>query len=147
MTKTSDESEPMETELDRSAQERLIIVSNRLPYRASHDAEGHITLERSVGGLASGLGPLHEQDGNLWIGWMGDTADFDEAEQADVAARLAACGCLPVLLDPADAKHTTKGFRTQPFGRCSTDSRSSFVSTKQNGKPTAASMSDSATRS
>lgn len=109
MTKTSDESEPMETELDRSAQERLIIVSNRLPYRASHDAEGHITLERSVGGLASGLGPLHEQDGNLWIGWMGDTADFDEAEQADVAARLAACGCLPVLLDPADAEAYYEG--------------------------------------
>lgn len=79
----------METELDPGARERLIIVSNRLPYRASRDAEGGIALERSVGGLASGLGPMHEQDGNLWIGWMGDTTAFDEAERADLAGQLA----------------------------------------------------------
>ena len=60
-------------------------MSNRLPYRFEDDGEGGFELERSVGGLATGLGPLHEQDGNLWIGW----ADADARMGDDERARLA----------------------------------------------------------
>lgn len=91
---------------------RLIIVSNRLPYRVEKAAplksdrsyeelleETDIQLERSVGGLASALGPLHEQSGSLWIG-MADLskADSTDDERRDYEQELAEHGCIPVYL-------------------------------------------------
>ena len=99
----------METVLDRDARQRLIIVSNRLPYRVACDGEGGVSLERSVGGLASGLGPLHEQKGNLWIGWSGEVDALSGEERARAADALAERGCLPVALDEGDAEAYYEG--------------------------------------
>ena len=50
------------------AKGRVVIVSNRLPLRMEDDGKGGLRAVRNVGGLATGLGPLHEREGNLWIG-------------------------------------------------------------------------------
>ena len=89
---------------------RLIIVSNRLPYRFEDDGEGGFTFERSVGGLATGLGPLHEQDGNLWIGWADADACMDEEERAHLSAALGERACRAVFLDEDDAEAYYEGF-------------------------------------
>ena len=125
---------------EASAQDagRLIIVSNRLPYRFEDDGEGGFAFARSVGGLATGLGPLHEQDGNLWIGWADADACMDEEERAHLSAALGERACRPVFLDGTTPKRTTRGSRTPPSGRCSTDFPSSPASTKRNGRPIAA---------
>lgn len=89
---------------------RLIIVSNRLPYRFEDDGEGGFELERSVGGLATGLGPLHEQDGNLWIGWADADARMGDDERARLAAAFDERDCRAVFLDDRDAEAYYEGF-------------------------------------
>lgn len=89
---------------------RLIIVSNRLPYRFEDDGAGGFAFARSVGGLATGLGPLHEQDGNLWIGWADADACMDEEERAHLSAALGERACRPVFLDEDDAEAYYEGF-------------------------------------
>lgn len=89
---------------------RLIIVSNRLPYRFEDDGRGGFAFERSVGGLATGLGPLHEQAGNLWIGWA-DAGDALDAEGREALAKaLGEQACRPVFLDEGDAERYYEGF-------------------------------------
>ena len=66
---------------------RLLIVANRLPITLSR-VEGELRVERSPGGLATGLAGPHAQSDALWIGWPGEVNDLDDAEQKDLARRL-----------------------------------------------------------
>jgi len=50
----------------------LIVVSNRLPFKASRRA-GALQFERSPGGLVSALDPVLQQRGGVWVGWSGVT--------------------------------------------------------------------------
>lgn len=93
-----------------SSSGRLIIVSNRLPYRFEEDGCGGFSFERSVGGLATGLGPLHEQDGNLWIGWADAAPHMKAGERARLAEALGEQDCRPVFLDECDAEAYYEGF-------------------------------------
>ncbi len=49
---------------------RLLIVSNRLPITVRIKDPG-FTLDRSSGGLATGLSAPHRDSNGLWIGWPG----------------------------------------------------------------------------
>ena len=62
---------------------RLIIVSNRLPVTIRTDGES-VRLERSPGGLATGLAGPHARADGLWIGWPGDVASLSEERRAEV---------------------------------------------------------------
>jgi trehalose 6-phosphate synthase/phosphatase len=48
----------------------LIVVSNRLPFRAERRSDG-LRLARSPGGLVAALEPVLNQRGGVWIGWAG----------------------------------------------------------------------------
>lgn len=48
----------------------LVVVSNRLPFRAERRS-GRIQLTRSPGGLVSALEPVLHERGGIWIGWPG----------------------------------------------------------------------------
>lgn len=57
---------------------RLIVVSNRLPFRAERRSNGlHFT--RSPGGLVSALEPVLEDRGGIWVGWPGMPREEVEA--------------------------------------------------------------------
>ena len=56
----------------------LVVVSNRLPFRAERDVGG-LSLMRSAGGLVAALEPALEQRGGVWIGWAGATREETEA--------------------------------------------------------------------
>jgi trehalose 6-phosphate synthase/phosphatase len=56
----------------------LVVVSNRLPFRAERDAHG-LGLSRSPGGLVSALEPVLERRGGVWVGWTGATREEIDA--------------------------------------------------------------------
>jgi len=56
----------------------LVVVSNRLPFRAQREVGG-LSLMRSTGGLVSALEPALERRGGVWIGWPGATREEAEA--------------------------------------------------------------------
>ena len=64
----------------KSPSQRIVIVSNRLPFTVVQDGEG-IQFSESVGGLATGLRTLLTSEQSslfrnselLWVGWPGST--------------------------------------------------------------------------
>ncbi len=55
--------------------ERLIVVSNRLPFSFRRDRSGKWRAEPSGGGLVTALLPVLRHRGGIWIGWPGGTDD------------------------------------------------------------------------
>ena len=60
---------------------RVLIVANRLPITV-RVAESGVEVERSTGGLATGLQGPHEHSDGLWIGWTGATEELPAKSQA-----------------------------------------------------------------
>jgi trehalose 6-phosphate synthase/phosphatase len=91
------------------ASNRLLIVSNRLPVVARRTAHGP-QLQRSSGGLASGLRRWHEQSDGLWIGWPGDLSWCSSAQRADLDRRFTERGIVPVQLSAEQIDRYYHGF-------------------------------------
>lgn len=89
---------------------RLIIVSNRLPYHIEPDEAGGFELTQSVGGLVTGLSPLHQHHGNIWMGWADTPGELDEDQRKRLDDDLADHGCIPVFLEEDDAEGYYEGF-------------------------------------
>ncbi len=53
---------------------RLVVVSNRLPFILSVQDDGGCSLVPGAGGLVSALAPVLRNRGGMWIGWPGSTA-------------------------------------------------------------------------
>jgi len=51
--------------------EKIVIVSNRVPYNITK-SDGEIKYKKSVGGLVTALDPILFKNGGLWIGWDGN---------------------------------------------------------------------------
>lgn len=86
------------------ATRRLLIVSNRLPLHVQRGADG-IRVERSSGGLATGLRGPHDRSNGWWIGWPGRTADLDPHEMREARAHLERARAVPIEL--SDEEVTT----------------------------------------
>ncbi|HEX8659841.1 MAG TPA: bifunctional alpha,alpha-trehalose-phosphate synthase (UDP-forming)/trehalose-phosphatase [Hymenobacter sp.] len=87
---------------------RTIIVSNRLPTKAQRTTEG-LSFQPSEGGLATGLGSIYRQEGNVWVGWPGLFVE-DEAEEALITNELAQDSMAPVFLTEAEIHDYYEGF-------------------------------------
>ncbi len=86
---------------------RLIIVSNRLPINILYEGTSY-RLERSIGGVATGLESLRGNAEMVWIGWLGDVKDDDQpALERDLEQFY---GCYPVFLPERVAEKYYKGF-------------------------------------
>lgn len=57
------------------ADQRLIVVSNRLPFQFKRDERGEWRAEPGGGGLITALLPVLRNRGGVWIGWTGATGD------------------------------------------------------------------------
>ncbi len=57
-----------------AGKDRLVVVSNRLPFRAERKG-GKVVFTRSPGGLVSALDPVLRERGGVWIGWPGISGD------------------------------------------------------------------------
>ena len=80
----------------RLRQDRLIVVSNRLPFAFRRDDAGRWQAEPGGGGLVTALLPVLRHRGGTWIGWPG-AADYSP----DLNEELATVG--------EDAGYTLKG--------------------------------------
>lgn len=77
--------------------QRLIIVSNRLPVSVERTQDG-LNFQPSVGGLATSLNALRDETEMLWLGWPGITPQSDD-ERDQIQARLRQdYGCVPIFL-------------------------------------------------
>jgi trehalose 6-phosphate synthase/phosphatase len=88
---------------------RLILVSNRLPVTVKA-AGDEVAVERSTGGLATGLRGPHEQSGGMWIGWPGDVSGMTDAQRGKLDAHLRELRCLPIDLSAAEVSKFYDGF-------------------------------------
>ncbi|GAA4356393.1 hypothetical protein GCM10023185_20140 [Hymenobacter saemangeumensis] len=87
---------------------RTIIVSNRLPTKVQRNNEG-LSFKPSEGGLATGLGSIYRQDGNVWVGWPGLLVE-DPAEEKQIAEALQGDSMAPVFLSEVEIENFYEGF-------------------------------------
>ncbi len=88
----------------------MLIVSNRLPLNIVKRG-GKLSFQSSVGGLVTGLGPVHRQKKGLWVGWPGVTLDkFKEEEKEEIYEKLASRNLSPVFLSEEDIESYYHGF-------------------------------------
>ena len=96
--------------------QRIIVVSNRLPFTVTHGPDG-IRFDPSVGGVASGLrallfsaqSSLSVVSEYVWVGWPGSTIDAELHETVRAKA-LSEFGCYPVFLSGDDFENFYEGF-------------------------------------
>ena len=62
---------------------KILLVSNRLSTSVSLDADGP-HFSPSMGGLATGLSSLYQQENSLWVGWTGVPSESLSAEMNEV---------------------------------------------------------------
>src|ERR671916_460087 len=66
--------------------ERLIVVSNRLPYVFDRARDGTWQTKGGSGGLVTALVPVLRDRGGTWIGWPGTSGDSKGLDEALTAA-------------------------------------------------------------
>jgi len=96
--------------------QRIIVVSNRLPFTVTHGGDG-IQFDPSAGGVASGLrallfsaqSSLSAISEYVWVGWPGGTIDAELRETVRAKA-LSEFGCYPVFLSGDDFEKFYEGF-------------------------------------
>lgn len=76
-----------------TSENRLIVISNRLPFVIQNQSEGGARLVPGSGGLVTALAPVLRNRGGMWIGWPGQTGDISElsrilADAADEAGYM-----------------------------------------------------------
>src|SRR3954452_531941 len=88
---------------------RVLIVANRLPITVKASEAG-VEVQKSSGGLATGLLRPHEQSGGLWIGWFGSSDDLNPSQQAELDQQLAAMRLVAVPLSADQVTRYYEGF-------------------------------------
>ncbi|MEP7174911.1 MAG: bifunctional alpha,alpha-trehalose-phosphate synthase (UDP-forming)/trehalose-phosphatase [Gemmatimonadales bacterium] len=88
---------------------RLLIVANRLPITVVA-TDTDIEVQRSAGGLATGLMRPHEQSDGLWIGWSGAPDNLAPERQARLDHDLAAMRLVGVPLSSDLVTRFYEGF-------------------------------------
>lgn len=84
-----------------SLRERLLVVSNRLPFSITQK-DGQLHIEQSSGGLVSALLPIfREMKGGCWIGWPG-TSYSTEIDRAVQDLNTDTYSLRPVYLSPQE---------------------------------------------
>lgn len=71
---------------NKSDGQRLVVVSNRLPFTLKRAGDGWRT-ERSAGGLATAMGPILKRTGGIWIGWSGDASGIADEKRQKTLSR------------------------------------------------------------
>lgn len=90
---------------------KTIIVSNRLPVKLL-EKNGQYILASSEGGLATGLGSIYQQSGNVWVGWPG--MEIQDAEgQNKVTQELDIKNLKPVFLTQDEINNYYEGFSNE----------------------------------
>ena len=89
---------------------QILIVSNRLPVTVKKVA-GALTLETSMGGVATGLASYVANRKNKWIGWPGIASDeLTDNDKKQIIKELAKRNCVPVFLSRRQVNNFYNGY-------------------------------------
>ena len=88
---------------------RVLIVANRLPITVKASETG-VEVQRSTGGLATGLLRPHEQSGGLWIGWSGAPEELTATQKSQLEEQLTAMRLVAVPLSEDQVTRYYEGF-------------------------------------
>ena len=91
---------------------RLIIVSNRLPFALDSAGEDLWTVTPATGGLVSAVEPVLRERGGTWIGWPGIAGEIPEQPFAQ-ATRNAGYKIVPVALSENDRDEFYYGYSNE----------------------------------
>src|SRR5205823_6499125 len=91
---------------------RLIVVSNRLPFALDSTGEDLWTVTPATGGLVSAIEPVLRERGGTWIGWPG-TAGKIPQEPLTKATRDAGYQVVPVALSEAERDEFYYGYSNE----------------------------------
>src|SRR5213076_3565949 len=91
---------------------RLIIVSNRLPFTLDSAGEDLWTVTPAVGGLVSAIEPVLRERGGTWIGWPGIAGEIPEEPFAE-ARRNAGYKIVPVALSETERDEFYYGYSNE----------------------------------
>src|ERR1043165_3647076 len=91
---------------------RLIIVSNRLPFALDSAGEDLWTVTPAVGGLVSAVEPILRERGGTWIGWAGIPGKIPQGPLAE-ATRNAGYKIVPVALSEIERDEFYYGYSNE----------------------------------
>ena len=91
---------------------KTIIVSNRLPIKISRDEKDKLIYLPSEGGLATGLGSIYKEGGNIWIGWPGLPINKNK-EKEEICKELEKENMSPVFLSASEIEDFYEGFSNE----------------------------------
>ncbi len=91
-------------------EQKLFIVSNRLPVNISIKDEG-LEVKESLGGLATGLRSFYKDRDGRWIGWPGlSTENQLDSVRTAIEKKLLKENCTPVFVPDEDFRGYYNGF-------------------------------------
>ena len=91
---------------------RLIVVSNRLPFALDSSGDDLWTVTPAVGGLVSAIEPVLRERGGTWIGWPGIAGEIPNEPLAK-ATRDAGYNVLPVALSETERDEFYYGYSNE----------------------------------
>ena len=91
---------------------RLIVVSNRLPFALDSTGEDLWTVTPAVGGLVSAVEPVLRERGGVWIGWPGVAGEIPQEPLAK-ATRNAGYKVVPVSLSEGERDEFYFGYSNE----------------------------------
>src|SRR5947207_1404247 len=91
---------------------RLIVVSNRLPFALDSIGEDLWTVTPAVGGLVSAVEPVLRERGGTWIGWPGIAGEIPREPLAK-ATRHAGYKVVPVSLSQSERDEFYCGYSNE----------------------------------
>ena len=91
---------------------RLIVVSNRLPFTLDSAGEDLWTVTPAVGGLVSAVEPVLRERGGTWIGWPGIPGEIPNEPLAE-ATRNAGYNVVPVALSETERDEFYYGYSNE----------------------------------
>lgn len=93
---------------------RLIVVSNRLPFVLKKSEQGEWNITPGSGGLVTALVPVLKNRGGMWIGWPGTTEHVENLNDIlDGAIGDAGYDLKPVLLDKKEQELFYYGYSNE----------------------------------
>src|SRR6266446_2806905 len=91
---------------------RLIVVSNRLPFALDSTGEDLWTVTPATGGLVSAIEPVLRERGGTWIGWPGVAGEIPQEPLAK-ATRDAGYKVVPVSLSESERDEFYYGYSNE----------------------------------
>ena len=100
-------------ETKKARRDRLIVVSNRLPFAFRRDDSGRWRTQAGSGGLVTALLPVLRHRGGVWIGWSGAADEVPELGELSAVGEDAGYTLKSVMLTMEEVRNFYEGFANE----------------------------------